>query len=70
MREPRIFTLAEAERTLPLVRRIVQDIMHGYAVWRRAVGRYEVEARDAQARRVKLHVNAGTGAIERSRTRD
>jgi len=33
-------------------------------------GRYEVEARDAQARRVKLHVNAGTGAIERSRTRD
>lgn len=33
-------------------------------------GRYEVEARDAQARRVKLHVNAGTGAIERTRTRD
>ena len=33
-------------------------------------GRYEVEARDAQGRRVKLHVNAGTGAVERTRTRD
>jgi hypothetical protein len=44
MKEPRIFTLAEAERTLPLVRRIVHDVMLEYAVWRRAVGRYELEA--------------------------
>lgn len=44
MREPRIFTLAEAERTLPLVRRIVHDVMQEYAAWRRAVGRYELLA--------------------------
>ena len=33
-------------------------------------GRYEVEARNAQGQRVKLHVNAATGAVERTRTRD
>jgi hypothetical protein len=43
MGAPRIFTLPEAERTLPLVQRIVRDVMLEYAAWRRAVGRYEVE---------------------------
>lgn len=43
MREPRIFTLAEAERTLPLVRRIVRDMMEEHAAWRRAMARYELE---------------------------
>ena len=33
-------------------------------------GRYEVEAHNAQGQRVKLHVNAQTGAVERTRTRD
>lgn len=33
-------------------------------------GRYEVEARNAQGQRVKLYVNAATGAVERTRTRD
>lgn len=31
MSEPRYFTVAEANRTLPLVRRIVEDIVEGYA---------------------------------------
>lgn len=31
--------------------------------------RYEVKARNAQGERVKLEVNATTGAVERSRTR-
>ena len=46
---PRLFTVAEAERALPLVRRIVQDIMVEYPAWREAVARYEaltVPARD------------------------
>ncbi|HMO46254.1 MAG TPA: PepSY domain-containing protein [Rubrivivax sp.] len=30
-------------------------------------GRYEVKARNAQGERVKLYVNAGTGAVERER---
>jgi len=33
-------------------------------------GRYEVEARDAQSRRMKLYVNAHNGAIERTKLDD
>lgn len=40
--DPRIFSLAEAERTLPLVRRIVVDLQHEYALWRGAVGKFEL----------------------------
>ncbi len=44
----RYFTLAEASRTLPLVRRIVQDLTGLYPAWRDLVSRYELIA--AQAR--------------------
>jgi hypothetical protein len=44
MGEPRIFTRAEAERTLPLVRRIVHDLMTEHPAWRRAISRYELLA--------------------------
>ena len=44
MAEPRLFTREEAERTLPLVRRIVRDLMLEHPAWRRAVARYEVLA--------------------------
>lgn len=40
--DPKIFTLAEAERTLPLVKRIVVDLQQEYALWRAAVGRFEL----------------------------
>lgn len=33
-------------------------------------GRYEVKARNAQGERVKLYVNASTGAVERTRAGD
>lgn len=33
-------------------------------------GGYDVKASNAQGARVRLHVNANTGAIERTRTRD
>lgn len=42
------FTLAEANRTLPLVRRIVADITELYPRWRDLVAKYELVA--AQAR--------------------
>ena len=45
---PRFFTLAEANRTLPLVRRVVQDIATTYPTWKDLVARYELIA--AQAR--------------------
>lgn len=44
MKEPRLFTREEAERTLPLVQRIVRDLMLEHPAWRRAVARYEVLA--------------------------
>jgi hypothetical protein len=45
---PRYFTVAEANSTLPLVRRVVADIMSCYPTWRELVGRFELVA--AQAR--------------------
>jgi hypothetical protein len=40
----RTFTLAEANRTLPLVRRVVADITTLYPRWRDLVAAYEVAA--------------------------
>lgn len=40
---PRTFTLDQANRTLPLVRRIVEDIVRDYARWRERVELFEVE---------------------------
>ena len=47
--DPTIFTLDEAERTLPLVRRIVVDLQHEYALWRAAVGQFELISTGARA---------------------
>jgi hypothetical protein len=45
---PKYFTLADANRTLPLVKRIVADITALYPRWRDLMSRYEYVA--AQAR--------------------
>ncbi len=44
MPEIRIFTVEEAERTLPLLRRILSDLRVEYDVWREALASYEVLA--------------------------
>ncbi len=44
MRQVRLFTRAEAERTLPLVRRIVADIQEEYGHWCRVMRQYELAA--------------------------
>lgn len=49
MTEPRIYTLEEAERALPLVRRIVADILRAYRDWQGAVDRYEIAVAGAVA---------------------
>lgn len=45
----RIFTLEEAESTLPLVARVVSDIQDEYPRWRAAVARYEMLSGGARA---------------------
>src|SRR3954465_10352755 len=49
MADFKLFTLQEAEQTLPLVRRIVQDLTAEYPGWRAAVSRYEVLSGGARA---------------------
>jgi hypothetical protein len=49
MTDLKLFTLAEAERTLPLVRRIVHDLTTEYPAWRAAVGRFELLSGGARA---------------------
>lgn len=49
MPEFKLFTLAEAERTLPLVRRIVQDLTAEYPAWRAAVAKFELLTGGARA---------------------
>ena len=49
MIQPRIFSVAEANRTLPLVRRIVGDLLEEYPRWRAAVSHYEVLSGGARA---------------------
>ena len=45
----KLFSLQEAERTLPLVRRIVQDLTHEYPAWRAVVSRFELLTGGARA---------------------
>ena len=42
MAEARIFTLEEAERTLPLLRRILTDLKSEYRTWQDAQAEYEL----------------------------
>ena len=45
---PKYFTVPEADRTLPLVRRIVADITVLYPEWRELVYQYELAAAQAK----------------------
>lgn len=45
----KIFTLEEANSTLPLVRRIVGDLLEEYPRWRAAVSHYEILSGGARA---------------------
>jgi len=44
----KVFTVAEANRTLPLVSRIVSDVVAEHPKWRQLVAEYEVAALAAQ----------------------
>ena len=69
----KLFTLAEANRTLPLVRRVVQDIMSVYPEWKDLVSRYELVASQARPEwgeskeqvDLKTQIDAVAGKINR-----
>jgi len=48
---PKYFTVDQANRTLPLVRRIVGDIVEEYGRWKEHVFRYELVAAGSSAAR-------------------
>jgi len=45
---PKFFTLSEANRTLPLVKRVVRDIASYYPPWKDLVAQYELIAAKAR----------------------
>ena len=45
----KVFTVEQANRTLPLVRRIVEDIVRDYSRWREKVDAFESEVARSQA---------------------
>ncbi|MFN0179192.1 MAG: DUF2203 domain-containing protein [Gemmatimonadales bacterium] len=49
MDEVKIFTVEQAERTLPLVRRVLADLKAEYEVWREAMAGYELLATASRA---------------------
>jgi hypothetical protein len=49
--EPRLFTVEMANRALPLVRRIVDDIVAEHGVWKDLVARHELAAAGARPER-------------------
>jgi hypothetical protein len=40
--ERRVFTVEQANRMLPLVRRIVEDLVVAHGAWQQAVGQFEI----------------------------
>ena len=53
MAEARIFTLEEAERTLPLLKRILTDLKTEYRIWQDALGEYELLSGGSRAETVE-----------------
>lgn len=48
---PRLFTVDQANRTLPLVKRIVRDIVESHRLWERTVHEFELATAEARADR-------------------
>jgi hypothetical protein len=63
MREERLFTLEDANRTLPYIRRVVADLVRDYREWQDTLALYELAA--ARVRSAIDDVAADSGEAER-----
>ncbi len=68
---PGSFTVAQANRTLPLVRRIVEDIVRHYTRWQEMVAKCETilainsEPAQEQAEQLQVEIQRTAGEIDR-----
>lgn len=63
--EYRFFTLEEASRTLPLVRRIVHDIVSAYPAFREKLQEFDALAGDAEVEATRERLQALREGIDR-----
>jgi hypothetical protein len=63
--QPRFFTVEEANRTLPLVRKIVQDIVEGYPEFQRQRELYRQLGQDTPGPALQARLEALREAIDR-----
>lgn len=63
--QPRFFTVEEANRTLPLVRKIVQDIVEGYPEFQRQRELYRQLGQDTPGPALQARLEALRDAIDR-----
>jgi hypothetical protein len=61
----RVFTAAEANRTLPLVRRIVKDIVTLFPAWKERVETFAVHAANARAEQPDPQAEAAAREVQR-----
>jgi hypothetical protein len=61
----RVFTVEQANKMLPLVRRIVRDIVDGHRAWTRALQSYENAATWTRADSPAAHVTALENEVRR-----
>jgi hypothetical protein len=67
MREERLFTLEDANRTLPYIGRVVADLVRDYREWQETLAHYELAA--ARVRSAADGVAADSGEAERLESR-